>query len=154
RRLKAVEFRFEIMSKSECAVLDVLFPEVRAKLLRLLFTMPGNQRYVRELANMSRLALHTVQDELRKLGAVGLVVSWSNGYHRFYRANRDHPLYPQLLRIVQLSESLPHAHRSNLRRRPRGRPRKRQAQPKARQLSIDQPMNWQLFSRGTKTRRL
>src|SRR5438105_10501323 len=127
------------MSKTQRTVLDVLFPEVRAKLLQLLFTAAGNQRYVYEPANMSELALRTVQDELSKLGALGLVVSWSNGYHRFYRANRDHPLYPQLLRIVQLSESLPHAHRSNLRRRPRERPRKRQAQPKARQLSIDQP---------------
>jgi len=68
---------------------------------------------------MSGLALHTAQDELRKLGAIGLVVGWSNGYHRFYRANRDHPLYPQLLGIVQLSESLPRANHSNLRRRRR-----------------------------------
>ena len=142
------------MSKPDSAVLDVLFPEVRAKLLRLLFTVPGNQRYVRELANMSRLALHTVQDELRKLGAIGLVVGWSNGYHRFYRANRGHPLYPQLLGIVQLSESLPRANPSSLRRRPRRRPTRRQTQRKARRLSIDQPMNWQLFSRETKTRRL
>src|SRR5438045_7408962 len=111
------------MSKSECTVLDVLFPEVRAKLLRLLFTSTGNQRYVRELANMSGLALHTVQDELRKLGAIGLVVGWSNGYHRFYRANRDHPLYHQLLGIVQLSDSISHAHSSNLHRRTSGRPR-------------------------------
>lgn len=71
-------------------VLDVLFPEVRAKLLRLFFTTPPKERYVRELMNMSRLALHTVQDELRKLSAIGLLISWSNGYHRFYKANRDH----------------------------------------------------------------
>ena len=44
------------MSKSQRAVLDVLFPEVRAKLLQLLFTAAGNQRYVHELANMSELA--------------------------------------------------------------------------------------------------
>ena len=142
------------MSKSQRTVLDVLFPEVRAKLLQLLFTAAGNQRYVYELANMSELALHTVQDELRKLGALGLVVSWSNDYHRFYRTNRDHPLYPQLLGIVQLSESLPRANPSNLRRHRRRRPAKRQTQRKARPLSIDQPMNWKLFSRETKTRRL
>jgi predicted transcriptional regulator len=75
------------MSKSERAVLEVLFPEVRAKLLRSFFTTPPQQRYVRELVNASGLTLHTVQDELRKLSAVGLLTSWSNGYHRFYRAN-------------------------------------------------------------------
>jgi predicted transcriptional regulator len=81
-------------------VLDVLFPEVRAKLLRLFFSTPPKQRYVRELMNMTGLTLHTVQDELRKLSAVGLLTSWSNGYRRFYRANSDHPMYRQLLRIV------------------------------------------------------
>jgi hypothetical protein len=104
------------MSKPERAVLDVLFPEVRAKLLRLFFSTPPKQRYVRELVNMSGLTLHTVQDELRKLSAVGLLTNWSNGYHRFYRANRDHPMYPKLVGIVQLSETLPHAKSSALER--------------------------------------
>ena len=71
------------MSKSEREVLDVLFPEVRAKLLRSFFTIPPKKRYVRELVNVSGLTLHTIQDELRKLSAVGLLTSWSNGYHRF-----------------------------------------------------------------------
>jgi hypothetical protein len=48
---------------------------------------------------LSGLALHTVQEELRKLSAVGLITSWSNGYHRFYRGNRDHPLFAPLRRI-------------------------------------------------------
>ena len=80
------------MLKSGRTVLDVLFPEVRAKLLRVFFTALPKQRYVRELMNVSGLTLHTVQDELRKLSAVGLLTSWSNGYHRFYQANRDHPM--------------------------------------------------------------
>ena len=55
---------------TEHAVLEVLFPKVRAELLRLIFCNPPKQRYVRELMNMSGLALHTVQDELRKLKTV------------------------------------------------------------------------------------
>ena len=46
---------------SQRTILDVLFPKVRAKLLQVLFTVPVKQRYVRELAFMSRLDLHTVQ---------------------------------------------------------------------------------------------
>jgi hypothetical protein len=38
---------------------------------------------------MSGLALHTMQDALGGLSAIGLITSWSNGYHRFYRADRD-----------------------------------------------------------------
>ncbi len=126
--------------------MDVLFPEVRAKLLRTFFTNPQKQSYVRELMAVSGLALHTVQDELRKLSAVGLITSWSNGYHRFYRANRDHPLYPHLLRIVRLSEKLPPTKRSKLRRPGGRRVAKRPARPKSRSLPVDRPVNWHLFS--------
>src|SRR5947209_18756809 len=103
---------------SKKTVLDVLFPRVRAELLRLLFAEPQQHRYVRELMNLSGLALHTIQDELRKLSAVGLIVTWSNGYHRFYRANEDHPLFESLLLIVQGSAKLPLA-KQMLRRQPR-----------------------------------
>jgi predicted transcriptional regulator len=140
--------------KSERTVLDVLFPEVRAKLLHLFFTTPPKQHYVRELMNMSGLALHTVQDELRKLTAVGLLISWSNGYHRFYRANRDHAMYPQLLRIVHLSETVPRTRSSALHRPRRRRAPKRQSGQKSRALPVDRPVNWNLFSRRVKTRRL
>jgi predicted transcriptional regulator len=102
--------------RSKRAILDVLFPIVRAKLLRALLAAPLKQRYVRELMNLSGLALHTVQDELRKLSAVGLVTSWSNGYHRFYRANRDHPLFAPLRRIVEISAELPGTKHSALHR--------------------------------------
>ena len=88
-------------------ILDVLFPKVRAEILRLLFTTPTKQLYVRELMGQSGLALRTVQDELAKLSASNLVTSWSNGYHRFYRANRDHPLFLHVLAIVRASARLP-----------------------------------------------
>ena len=80
---------------------------VRAEILRLLFTNPGQELYVRELARLSYLALHTVQDELAKLRAAGIVVSWSNGYHRFYRANPQHPLYMTLRQLVIKGAALP-----------------------------------------------
>jgi predicted transcriptional regulator len=79
--------------KKQRTVLEVLFSQVRAELLRLLFTPPHKERYVRELMRMSGLRLSTVQDELRKLSALQLVTSRSNRYHRFYRANPDHSLF-------------------------------------------------------------
>ena|SRR5438874_8147750 len=105
--------------KVEREVLDILFPKVRAELLRLLFTAPIRQRYVRELMRMSGFALRTVQQELNGLTAARLVRSWSNGYYRFYQANRDHPMFLDLLRIVQTSERLPRVKDS-----PRPRPRR------------------------------
>ncbi len=81
-------------------LLHGLFPLVRAETLRLLFTNPGQELYVRELARLSRLSLQTVQDELAKLEAAKLISSRSNGYHRFYRADSKHPLYATLQKLV------------------------------------------------------
>lgn len=74
---------------------------MRAEVLRLLFTNSGEELYTRQLARLSFLALRTVQDELAKLESANLIVSRSNGYHRFYRANLKHPLYRHLRQIVR-----------------------------------------------------
>jgi len=135
--------------KSERSILNVLFPQVRAAILRLLFATPTKQRYVRELMSLSGLALCTVQDELRKLNTVGLVTSWSNGYHRFYGANQKHPLFPELARIVQMSERLPRAKQAALYRQRRFRTqiKRRRNVPR---LPADRPTNWHLLSRTDK----
>ncbi len=131
------------------AILDVLFPKVRAEMLRLLFSSPQKQRYVRELMSMSDLALSTVQDELRKLHAVGLVSSWSKYRRRFYRANREHPLFPHLLRLVQLSERLPRTDHATLHRPVCRRKRKKRSSSHA-TLPPNRPINWNLFSHRNK----
>src|ERR1700682_5342650 len=132
--------------KSERATLDILFPKVRAEILRLLFSSPPKQRYVRELMNLSGLALGTAQDELRKLSAVGLIKSWSNNYHRFYRANRNHPLYRQLVRLVELSARLPRTKHSAL-VRPRPSIHRKNRRRKRRPLPPDRPVRWDIFAR-------
>ena len=88
-------------------LLHALFPLVRAEVLQLLFTNPRQELYVRELARLSFLSLQTVQDELAKLHAAELILSRSNGYHRFYRANPKHPLYPTLRKMVVEGASHP-----------------------------------------------
>ena len=89
------------MAALKQTLLHGLFPAVRAEVLRLLFTNRGQELYTRELARLSFLALRTIQDELAKLEAANLIVSRTNGYHRFYRANPKHPLYAALTEIVQ-----------------------------------------------------
>jgi hypothetical protein len=84
-----------------------LFPVVRAELLRLLFTNPTQQLYVRELTRLSFLSLQTVQDELAKLESARLILSWTNNYHRFYRPNPQHPLYGTLRNLVKKAAAHP-----------------------------------------------
>ena len=57
--------------KAKLSALDLLFPKVRAEILRILFSEPKKQRYVRELMLMSGLALRTVQEELATLTVLG-----------------------------------------------------------------------------------
>jgi hypothetical protein len=134
------------MSSKRTTVLDVLFPRVRAEILRLLFAEPQQPRYVRELMNMSGLALHTIQDELRKLSAAGLLLTWSNGYHRFYRANPDHPLFESLSRIVHDSVKLPLAKQKLLRQFRRRRQAKLGTGRREVPMPKDWPVKWNLFS--------
>lgn len=81
-------------------LLHALFSATRAEILRLLFTNPRQELYVRQLARLSFLSLHPVQKELANLYAARIVLSRSNGYHRFYCANPKHPLYTTLRRLV------------------------------------------------------
>jgi DNA-binding transcriptional ArsR family regulator len=133
--------------KKQRSVLEVLFPPARAEILRLLFVIPSKERYVRDLMRLSGLTLCSVQDELRKLTALELVTSWSNRYHRFYRANRDHPIFHDLVHVVEISEKIPRFSHLALHRQRRTRPRQIEARP----LPPDRPMRWNLFSKRRKT---
>lgn len=81
-------------------LLAVLFPQVRAAVLRLLFADATVELHLRELTRRSGLALGTLQTELAKLTAAQLVVSERDGNRRYYRANAAHPLFPVLRQLV------------------------------------------------------
>jgi DNA-binding transcriptional ArsR family regulator len=104
----------------EADALDLLFPVVRAEVLRALFHHTQREMYVREIARWSALALRTVQRELATLIKIGLVTSRTNGYHVFYRADRNHVLFAPLQQLVLKSERCALG-----RRKPRKRPRQR-----------------------------
>jgi DNA-binding transcriptional ArsR family regulator len=110
-------------TRGKQTLLHGLFPIVRAEVLRLLFTNVGQELYTRELARLSFLALRTVQDELAKLEAANLIVSRSNGYHRFYRANPRHALARTLVELVRKGSAHP-------RNNPRTLPSRRARQAK------------------------
>jgi hypothetical protein len=135
------------MSKTEKTILQVLFPKVRAELLRAFFGTPTKQRYVRELMAITGLAMHTIQDELRKLSAVGLLVSWSNGYHRFYRVDPNHALFDHVHSIVRLSERLPKTRHSALYRQPKSSYRTGRATMRAGIMTASRPPGWDLFKK-------
>jgi predicted transcriptional regulator len=74
--------------------------------LRALFHHTRREMYVREISRESELALRTVQRELAVLMTIGLVTRTTNGYHVFFRANREHVLFAPLQKLVVKSEKV------------------------------------------------
>jgi DNA-binding transcriptional ArsR family regulator len=88
-------------------LLPILFPKVRAEVLRLLFADASAELHLRDLARRSGLALGTVQTELAKLSAAQLVVAERDGNRLYYRANAAHPLFPTLCQLVRQTTGTP-----------------------------------------------
>lgn len=81
-------------------LLSVLFPRVRAEVLRLLFADASRELHLRDLTRQSGLGLGTVQGELAKLSQFDLVTSRRDGNRRYFRANAGHPLFTDLQQLV------------------------------------------------------
>lgn len=81
-------------------LLRVLFPQVRAEVLRLLFATADRELHLRDLERQSGLNVKTVQDELEKLSQADLITSRRDGNRRYFRANASHPLFADLQQIV------------------------------------------------------
>ncbi|MDB6126271.1 MAG: polymerase beta domain protein region [Verrucomicrobia bacterium] len=88
------------------SLLTVLFPQVRAEVLRLLFTDIGRELHLRDLARQTHLSLKTVQNELAKLSHADLVTSARDGNRRYYQANASHPLFVDLRQVVLKTSGL------------------------------------------------
>jgi DNA-binding transcriptional ArsR family regulator len=82
------------------SLLKILFPRARAEILRLLFVPNQTELHLRELVRQSGLTLGTVQQELEKLYRADLLISRRDGNRRYYRANREHPVFSDLQQLV------------------------------------------------------
>jgi hypothetical protein len=136
------------MREHKREILEILFPGVRAGLLRVLFSKPAKPRFVRELRNLTGFRLATVQDELGKLSAIGVLGSWTDGYRRFYSPNPQNPISATLQQLVEASARVP-----GISRRLLPRPRKSRRHPKAARLRPDPGPTWGLFEGSRRPRR-
>lgn len=73
----------------------------RAEVFRLLFENPGVELYLRELQRQSGLSIRPIQMEISRLLAVGMIKMRKDGNRVYYSANTDHPLFPEIRRIVE-----------------------------------------------------
>ncbi len=77
-----------------------LLGRTRSAILGLLFYRPDQDFYQQEITQAVGARLSAVQRELRNLQASGLVRSVRRGNRRYYRANSNAPLFPELHSLV------------------------------------------------------
>ena len=95
---------------------EILSSKIRADIFRLLFGLTDLELHMREIERRSGYAIGTIQSELKKLLRLDLVISRRDGNRLYYRANKDHPLYPEIQRIVLKTTGLVEVLRSALKK--------------------------------------
>jgi predicted nucleotidyltransferase len=73
----------------------------RAEIMRILFDGMGNERYLREIEKMGQIGVNSIQKEIKHLLLMDLVKSRKDGNRIYYKANTQHPIYLDLVSIVE-----------------------------------------------------
>jgi predicted nucleotidyltransferase len=79
---------------------EILSSRVKAEIFRLLFGLSARELHLRELGRQSGLAVGTVRQELQRLVRLELVTVRRDGNRVYFRANQEHPLYPEIHSLV------------------------------------------------------
>ncbi len=74
--------------------------KTRIRILMRLFLNPEGNAYLRELADEFAVSPSQVKEELSQLSGAGLLESEKHGRQIHYRANTQHPLFPELHSMV------------------------------------------------------
>jgi len=83
------------------ALSSVIPSRTRVDILVKLFLNPGLKAYLRQLASEFDVSTNAVRTELNHLTDHKILVSERSGRSVFYRANTDHPLFPELFSMVR-----------------------------------------------------
>lgn len=79
---------------------NILSSKIRAEVFRMLFIDADTELHMREIERRSGFSIGTIQTELKKLHGLELVISRRDGNRLYYRANIDHPIFPDIRNIV------------------------------------------------------
>ncbi len=83
-------------------ILSAVIPsQTRVQILVKLFLNPGIRAYLRSLAKEFNVSPNAVRTELNNLRQHKVLVSERDGRNVYFRANTDHPLFPELSSMVR-----------------------------------------------------
>ena len=80
---------------------DALFPKIRRKVLALFLLNPEKHFYFRETVRILGDAPGSLQRELKSLTQAGILTMEPIGIQKFYRANRECPVFQELRSIAE-----------------------------------------------------
>lgn len=79
---------------------ELLSSRTRAAIVRLLFGLSPVPLHAREIERRSGVTIGAVREEASRLVRLGLITLRKDGNRTYYEANRQHPIYADLCRIV------------------------------------------------------
>ena len=82
-------------------VIQQIFSKSRAAVFSVLFVRILPQLHLREISRRTGFAVRTVQCELQRLVDCELVIESADGNRKLFRANRDHPIFEEIVRIIE-----------------------------------------------------
>ena len=74
--------------------------KVKASFFEILFGIDNNELHLREIQRRSGFAVETVRQEANNLESIDLLSKREDGNRTYYKANKDHPLYEDIHKIV------------------------------------------------------
>lgn len=93
---------------------DLLFGQTRSRVLALLYGMPDQTFFVRQIAREIGTSVGSVQRELETLSEVGLLNRTTIGRQVFYQANSHHPAFAEIRSLIAKASGIFHQLRSAL----------------------------------------
>ena len=88
------------MSTATPSIGDLLLGQTRGQILALLLGAPDESFFLRQVARQTSTSAGTARRELNLLAEAGLIVRSVLGSQVFYRANRNHPVFPELRALL------------------------------------------------------
>ena len=85
---------------------EILSSNIRAEIFRNLFGAEKQSLHLREIVRRTGFAVGTVQQEINKLQRLDIITRIKDGNRIYYKANTDHPLYPEIKNLVLKTNGL------------------------------------------------
>jgi predicted nucleotidyltransferase len=87
-------------------IIDVLFPEIRGKILAAVLTRPEKPWYLSELSAFLHTQPSSLQREVDALSKAGILEQWRDGRRVYLKADTHSPVFPDLKSLFDKTAGL------------------------------------------------